>query len=53
MVLAIEVMYAAGGDKVVTFEDGWTIGTKDGKIAGLFEETVAIVANGPLILTDA
>ena len=50
-VLAIEVMYTKGKPDVKLAQDGWTILTKDGKIAGLFEETVASVAGGPLILT--
>lgn len=51
MVLAIEVIYAAGKPDLVLSDDDWTISTKDGKIAGLFEETVALTANGPRILT--
>lgn len=51
MVLAIEVMYAAGSDKVHVLEDGWTIAMRDGKMSGLFEETVAITADGPKVLT--
>jgi len=33
-------------------EDGWTIKVKDDKISGLFEETVAISSNGPIVLTE-
>ena len=51
VVLAIEVMYTKGKPDVVVAEDGWTISTKDGKIAGLFEETVAVTSNGPVVLT--
>jgi len=51
MVLAIEVMYAAGSDKVQVLEDGWTIAMRDGKMSGLFEETVAITKAGPKVLT--
>ncbi|MCK4588451.1 type I methionyl aminopeptidase [Candidatus Woesebacteria bacterium] len=51
MVLAIEVMYTKGKPDIVVAEDGWTISTKDGKIAGLFEETVAVTSNGPVVLT--
>ena len=50
-VLAIEVMYSEGKPDIVVGDDGWTIETKDGKIAGLFEETVAVTGNGPLVLT--
>lgn len=52
MVLAIEIMYVAGkSDVVYKNDDGWTIATADGKIAGLFEQTVAVTEAGPLILT--
>ncbi|MEK7503963.1 MAG: type I methionyl aminopeptidase [Patescibacteria group bacterium] len=52
MVLAIEIMYVAGkSDVVYKNDDGWTIATADGKIAGLFEQTVAVTKAGPLILT--
>lgn len=51
MVLAIEVMYAQGTDRVEVLEDGWTIAMRDGKMAGLFEESVAVTENGPLVLT--
>jgi methionyl aminopeptidase len=51
MVLAVEVMYAMGGDKVEVLPDGWTIAMRDGKISALFEETVAVTQNGPKVLT--
>jgi len=51
LVLAIEVMYGQGSGEVVKEEDGWTISTADGKISGLVEETVAIEADGPFVLT--
>lgn len=51
MVFAVEVMYAAGSDKVEVLEDGWTIAMRDGKISGLFEETVAVTDGGPKVLT--
>jgi len=50
-VLAIEVMYTRGKKDLVIGRDGWTITTRDGKIAALFEETVAVTGTGPLILT--
>jgi methionyl aminopeptidase len=54
MVIAIEVMYNAGTwDVVYKNDDGWTVGTADGKISGLFEETVAITKSGPRILTKS
>jgi len=51
MVLAVEVMYALGSDKVEVLEDGWTIAMRDGKISGLFEDTVAVTEKGQLVLT--
>lgn len=51
MVLAIEVMYAMGSDKVEVLEDGWTIAMRDGKMSGLFEDSVAVTDNGPIVLT--
>lgn len=51
-VLAIEVIYTKGSpDLVLSDQDGWTILTEDGKIAGLFEETVALTKTGPIVLT--
>ncbi len=50
---AIEVMYTKGTpDIYVDRADQWTIRTRDGKIASLFEETVAVVADGPIVLTE-
>jgi len=51
MTLAIEVMYTNGSGDLVMEDDGWTLSTKDAKIAALFEETVAITSDGPLVLT--
>lgn len=52
MVLAIEIMYNAGTYEVVyKNNDGWTIATADGKISGLFEESVAVTRDGPEVLT--
>lgn len=51
MVFAIEVMYAIGDPKIVVKNDGWTVSTKDKKLSGMFEHTVALTENGPEILT--
>ncbi len=50
-VLAIEVMFTTGNGELKQDDDGWTLRTKDGKIAGLWEETVAVTANGPIVIT--
>jgi len=44
-------MYAQGKPEVAISEDGWTIATRDGKISGLFEDTVAATIAGPEVLT--
>lgn len=51
MTLAIEVIYNMGGPEVVYRNDGWTIATKDGYPSGLFEKTVAVTKDGPIVLT--
>lgn len=51
MVLAIEVIYAQGSGEVKLEKDGWTISTVDGSLGGLFEQTVAVTKNGPIVLT--
>lgn len=51
MTLAIEVMYTGGSGEIKVENDGWTIRTKDAKIAALFEETVALTGRGPIVLT--
>jgi methionyl aminopeptidase len=53
MTIAIEVIYNMGqADVVYSKDDGWTIATKDGSVSGLFERTIAITRNGPIILTS-
>jgi len=49
--LALEVMYTTGSGDVVKEADGWTISSSDGKITGLFEDTVLVTEHGPLVLT--
>jgi methionyl aminopeptidase len=51
MVLAIEPMVAMGRPEVKVLRDGWTAVTKDGSLAAHFEHTVAVGAEGPLVLT--
>lgn len=51
MTLAIEPMINQGTYKVKQLSDGWTVITADGKLSAHFEHTVAITANGPVILT--
>ena len=51
MVLAIEPMVNAGGSATVTQEDNWTAVTSDGSLSAHFEHTIAIMPDGPWILT--
>ncbi|MBI4089485.1 MAG: type I methionyl aminopeptidase [Candidatus Levybacteria bacterium] len=52
MTIAVEVIYNMGkSDVIYSINDGWTIKSKDGSLSGLFERTIAITREGPLILT--
>ena len=52
MTLAIEPMVNVGDWHVRVLNDNWTVVTVDGKLSAHYENTVAITANGVLILTD-
>ncbi len=51
MTLALEPMVNMGRPHVKTKKDGWTVVTKDGSLSAHFEHTIAILDNGPEILT--
>ena len=51
-VLAIEAMTNAGTHESVTLQDGWTAVTADRRMSALFEHTVAVLSDGPEILTN-
>lgn len=51
MCLAIEPMFNAGDDDVEVLDDGWTVVTRDGTLSAHFENTIAITAHGPEVLT--
>lgn len=51
MTIAVETIYNMGTPHVAVDRDGWTIRTKDGKLAGLFERSIAITKGSPLMLT--
>ncbi|MBZ4663312.1 MAG: map [Caloramator sp.] len=51
LVLAIEPMVNMGTFAVKELDDGWTVVTYDGKLSAHYENTVAILDNGPEILT--
>lgn len=52
MVVTIEPMLNTGSFWAMTDEDGWTSRTEDGGLSAQYEHTVAITADGPVILTD-
>ena len=51
MTLAIEPMITAGGPGVVVHDDEWSISTADGSLSVHFEHTVAVLGEGPRVLT--
>ncbi|MBI5197511.1 MAG: type I methionyl aminopeptidase [Nitrospirae bacterium] len=51
MVLAIEPMVNIGGPHTRVLADQWTAVTRDGSLSAHFEHTVAILEDGPRILT--
>ncbi|MED4572736.1 type I methionyl aminopeptidase [Brevibacillus agri] len=51
MVITIEPMLNIGTYHATIDEDGWTARTRDGKLSAQYEHTIAITADGPLILT--
>jgi methionyl aminopeptidase len=52
LTIAIEPMLHEGGsDDAYTLADGWSIATADGSRAAHFEHSIAITADGPLVLT--
>jgi methionyl aminopeptidase len=51
MALAIEPMVMLGHEETVLLDDGWTVITADGSWAAHFEHTVAIMPDGPWVLT--
>jgi len=53
LVLAVEPMVNAGGDRVKMDRDGWTARTADGSLSAHFEYSVAVTPDGPRILGRA
>lgn len=51
MVVAIEPMVNLGTHKVKVLRDGWTVITADKKVSAHFEHSVAVTADGPLVLS--
>jgi methionyl aminopeptidase len=52
LVIAVEPMVNAGSRHVrVSKTDHWTVVTRDGRPSVHFEHTIAMTADGPLVLT--
>ena len=51
MVLAIEPMVNMGRAAVRVLDDGWTAVTQDGSLSAHFEHTIAVTADGPVVLS--
>jgi methionyl aminopeptidase len=51
MVLAIEPMVNVGKPAVQVLDDDWTAVTKDGSLSAHFEHSVAVSAEGPVVLS--
>lgn len=51
LTIAIEPMINAGTFAVKEMSDGWTVVTQDGKYSAHYENSIAILENGPKILT--
>ena len=51
--IAIEPMLNVGGAGTRLLDDGWTVVTADGSLSAHFEHTLAVTADGPVVLTVA
>lgn len=51
LVIAIEPWFMAGTDQLRTDPDGWTLRSLDGSRGAHSEHTIAVTAEGPLVLT--
>jgi methionyl aminopeptidase len=51
MALAIEPMITLGSRATQELDDGWTVSTVDGSPSAHWEHTVAVMADGPWVLT--
>ena len=52
MVLAIEPMVNVGREDVRELSDGWTVKTADGSLSAHYENTVALTADGLIVMTQ-
>lgn len=52
MVFAVEVIYQKGRPELALDKDGWTLKTADNSLSGLFESTVAVGRDEPVIIAN-
>ncbi|HWM34664.1 MAG TPA: type I methionyl aminopeptidase [Pseudolysinimonas sp.] len=52
LVFAIEPWFMLGTDEIYTDPDGWTLRSKDGSRGAHSEHTVAVTADGPVVLSS-
>ena len=52
MVIALEPMVTHGRPDTFVHDDGWTVSTKDGKLASHFEHTIALRPGAAVVLTS-
>lgn len=52
MTLAVEPMVNVGGSDVIELADGWTVKTADKSLSAHYENSIAITAEGVLVLTE-
>ena len=52
MTIAVEPMVNVGTSDVVEMADGWTVKTADRSLSAHYENTIAITAEGVLVLTE-
>lgn len=52
LVIAIEPWFLHTTDEIYTDQDGWTLRSQDGSRGAHMEHTIAITADGPLVLTE-
>ena len=53
LVITIEPIIAAGSERTVESQDGWTVRTADGSPAAHHEHTIVITKGSPIVLTAA
>jgi methionyl aminopeptidase len=51
MTIALEPMVLVGTNETAVLDNHWTVVSADGSLTAHFEHTVAVTADGPLILT--